>query len=86
VNLLLELVLNERVRKVRILLGEHLNGGVLEGVDTSLEFSEVLDGSLALQKKYETMSLVLVRISEDQLTSCSTWSARAEASFSMAAM
>lgn len=51
VNLLLELVLDKVVREVRILLREHLSGRVLEGVDTRLKLSEVLNGDLTLDEK-----------------------------------
>lgn len=49
--LLLELILDERVRQVGILLGEHLDARVLERVDTRLQLSEVLNTDFALCKQ-----------------------------------
>jgi hypothetical protein len=47
-DLLLELVLDEVVREVRVLLREHLGRAVLERVDAVLELEEVALGELAL--------------------------------------
>jgi len=66
VNLLLELVLNEGVREVGILLRKHLNARVLEGVDTGLKFSEVLDGDFTLLD--ETMKRISFECGKKQET------------------